>query len=202
MTSIAWNGVPIFRNGAVGTGQDCCCSTGEYRICSCNALAPREVVVTITVGDVIPANTFPPGYDDCLDADFKDFIDGSYVLPFNPDSGPAGALYQLNSGLSANCGNDCYDMSAVLCCSFFDCAYSSHAYININICDQTRDCFNQILANVYYGTNDIPNACSFGTETTFTKNGAIQFWQKFNCLSNDYYATKLYEATFDIEIIY
>lgn len=27
MTSIAWNGGPIFRNGAVGTGQACCCET-------------------------------------------------------------------------------------------------------------------------------------------------------------------------------
>lgn len=200
MTSIAWNGGPIFRNGAVGTGQDCCCSTGEYRICSCNALAPREVVVTITVGDVIPANTFPPGYDDCLDADFKDFIDGSYVLSLEPLSGPDAPLYYGSSGLSACGGNDCTDLLAILYC--YVGPLGSHAYISINICDQTRDCFNQIVAVVYFMADDIPNACSFGTETTFTKNGAIQFWQKFNCLSNDYYATKSYEATFDIEIIY
>lgn len=199
MTSIAWNGGPIFRNGAVGTGQACCCSsTVEWRICECGTLAPREVVVTVTVGDRIAA--YPTGYDDCLDADFKDFIDGSYVLSLDPLSGPTAPLYNGSSGLSACGGNECTDLYAALWCYYGP--FGEHATFSMRICDASRDCFNEILADVYFMPDDIPDACSFGTETTFTKNGEIAFIQKFNCLSNDFYAFKTYEATFDIEIIY
>lgn len=42
MTSIAWNGGPIFRNGAVGTGQECCCGEPPPPpdICCCVGESP------------------------------------------------------------------------------------------------------------------------------------------------------------------
>lgn len=204
MTTIAWNNGPIFRSGAVGTGQACCCKPKvEKRICSCGALAPLEVIVTVTVGNRI--SQLPDEYDECLDADFKAFIEGSYVLALDPLSTPSALLYYMNSGLSGDCQNFycSTDISAALYCS--SGPFGSHAQIGFRICDTSRLCFQSIDATVYFFSAHIPNACSFGPLRTFTRGGQIEFSQKtplYSCFSQNFVAYKRYEATFGLEIVY
>jgi len=150
MTLIAWNGGPIFRNGAVGTEQACCCAQ-KNKVCTCSdpyGYAPRTVTAAVTLGALLSGST-----GTCATADAEAQVNGTYVLEYIGPDGFGTIFYRLTlaNGMIVEyrirCTVDGFSIGAEFVLTF---------------CDVNTACFQKVVA----GDNDATTLCGVAYGST------------------------------------
>lgn len=144
MTSIAWDGGPIFRNGAVGTEQACCCQQPPCCISSTNC----TITVTVTYSN---GQTRTNGENQLDEAGNE--IGGTPISTYITDCNTIGFSHTiLSDGTCSqgafkeqkiNCTTCCTDPFGVGCnCSFGTVVSETYTFTPNDPgaeCDQTPD---------------------------------------------------------------
>lgn len=194
MTLISWNGGPIFRNGAVGTEQGCCCGPRLPTGCNCGGgqiVLPSSVAITVDVVGPV-GNTDP----NCDPDDFAALLSGTYLLPFDSNfSGTTFAGYYLSLAnnisveFSWSCNGDLFGLGNIT------------AELRIFRCDPDDICFRDIRNSVYFGPlfnpyRSIATLCeleqgvsdTYDTETINTNTGYDSDTNEFCTNQGTHYA--------------
>jgi hypothetical protein len=157
MTLIAWNGGPILKDGAIGTGSECCCGSPP-NVTECCGSVPRSTVtvasslsVTLTLGVRIPSVS-PTS---CNKADADAIVAGTYVVPYAYSIAGTAAVYQLvtASGVSISIGWYCRGYSIFGTSASMDMTVT---YCNIS----SSNCY-QRMSQVFWF--DAPGFTAFGS---------------------------------------
>jgi hypothetical protein len=193
MTLISWNGGPIFRNGAVGTEQACCCAQ-KNKVCDCSdpyGYAPLTVTGEVTLGALLSGST-----GSCATADAEAQVNGTYVLEYIGPNGFGSIIYSLTLENGMN-------IEYRIRCTSDGVSFQSEFVISF--CDIATACFQrlQILTNkaltlcgVEYGSTSGHTYTAGATAARFESELYNPFGGPVNCFS-----TPTYTAYFACDIV-
>ena len=191
MTLISWNGGPIFRSGAVGTEQACCCAQ-KNKVCDCSdpyGYAPLTVTGEVTLGALLSGST-----GSCTTADAEAQVNGTYVLEYIGPNGFGSIIYSLTLENGMNIEY------RIRCTS--DGVLSEFV---IGFCDLGTACFQRLqiataksltLCGVEYGSTSEHTYTAGGLAAFFDSELYNPFGGPVNCFS-----APTYKAYFACDIV-
>jgi hypothetical protein len=169
MSVIAWKDGPVFRDGAVGTGTECCCGGGGIQHCLCSGspiTVPSSITLEFTLGSLFGAT------GTCAHADATGFVEGTYIMGY-----VSGTTTEVNYSVTA--ANGLVAGLTWYCSSIYGPFGSTIGWGLGGYCDGSETCFARVLNAFYLGpigssfTSKKEALCdlTLGSTTPFTYTG-------------------------------